>query len=74
MTSWGITPIITGVAIGSNSSVGIDAAAYGSLRIDGFIIVGSAGGTVALTWSQNTSDAGDVTLLDGSWLALERIA
>jgi len=38
------------------------------------IRVGSVGGTYSLDWSQQTSDAANVTLFTDSWLRLQRIA
>jgi Pectate lyase superfamily protein/Right handed beta helix region len=39
----------------------------------GRLVVGATGGTLQLTFAQNTSDASNATVSAGSWLRLERI-
>ncbi|WP_225840321.1 hypothetical protein [Streptomyces sp. NK08204] len=45
-----------------------------TVQVWGMLRVGATGGTYALQWAQNTSDASAVTLYTDSWLRLQRIA
>lgn len=40
----------------------------------GHLTMGGTGGTMKVQWAQNTSDANNTTLREGSWLRLQRIA
>lgn len=46
----------------------------GYVEINGMFETNAAGGTVAFRWAQNTSDAGNTTVLRGSYIECQRIS
>lgn len=63
--------------ITSARAYGVDNLGTGSpatLHVKSLLITGSTAGTYSLDWSVQSGEAGTITMLNDSWLALQRIA
>ena len=60
-------------ASGSPTSVIVSSGTDKIIFVDALVILGGTGGTVGLRWAQNTSDAGNTTMLKGGFLMYKKL-
>jgi hypothetical protein len=58
--------VVTPLAVGDTLQTATGVAVNTAFQVSGWVFGGGTGGNVTLTWAQNTSDAGNLTVKKGS--------